>query len=204
MTDIAELQKIWITNGDEVAKGSKVPVPDSLIKKLKSLESFQNRMNRVKILVLFVVLVSMVFILTAVKTYSLITYLGFGVILTSVVIFMIYYLKNQFNISNLKFDQESISFTESTIKSLQKQISIFGIPAFIFFLSLVLGLNLMLWGLTENHSLDEKINLYILDNVIMIISYFSGYRVRMWRTKREVVPVIDELLKMKNNLLSEY
>jgi len=204
MNDIAELQKIWMTKGDEVANGTEVLVPDSLMKKLKSLESFQNRINRLKMIVLLVVLVSMGFILTTVKTNSLITYLGFGVIIVSVVIFMIYYLKNQFKISNLKFDQESIGFTESTIKSLQKQISIFGTPAFVFFLSIVLGLNLMLWGLSENHSMDEKVNLYILDNVIVIVSYFIGYRVRKWRTKREVLPVMDELSKVKDHLTSEY
>ncbi|NVO11501.1 MAG: hypothetical protein HXX16_16180 [Bacteroidales bacterium] len=203
MNDIAELQKIWMTKGDEAANGTKEPVPDSIMNKLKSLETYQNRINRIKIVVITVLLLSLLLILASAKVYSTYKLLGFGVILASVAIFMIYYLKNQFKTSKLDFTSGSINFTESTLKALQNQNAIFKVPFIIFFISIVSGLNLSIYGGSADLTTDEMITLYLFNNIFVIACGIIGYRIRLWRIKKEVTPLIDELTKVKESLGSE-
>jgi len=203
MNDIAELQKIWMTKGDEAANGAKGLVPDSIINKLKSLETYQNRINRIKIVVITALLLSLLLILASAKVYSIYKFLGFGVILASVVIFMNYYLKNQFKTSKLDFTSGSLDFTESTLKALQKQNAIFKVPFFIFFISIVTGLNLSIYGGSADITSYEMVMLYLFNNIFVIACGFIGYRIRLWRIKKEVSPLIDELTKAKESLSSE-
>lgn len=200
MNDISELQKIWLAKGDEATSAIKQPTPDSLLKKLKSLEKHQARINIIKIVVISSMLVLMFYIFPKSVSHPVSVYSGFGIVTISIVAFMAYYLKNQFKTSKLNFACGSMEFTNQTIELLQKQNAIFRTPFRIFFVSMAIGLNLMLIGGTMDLTTHEAVLVFLIDNSSLIVFTFIGYRIRIWRIKREVTPLIDELTKAKKSL----
>lgn len=202
MNDISELQKIWLAKGDEAINTNMKPDPDSLLKKLKSLENLQTRINIIKIVVIGTLLAFMIYIFPKSVSHSMSVYSGFGIVTTSIVAFMAYYLKNQFKTSKLNFACGSMEFTNQTIELLQKQNAIFRTPFRIFFVSMAIGLNLMLIGATVDFNSHEAILVFLIDNSSLVIFTFIGYRIRVWRIRREVNPLIDELTRTKESLSS--
>lgn len=203
MNDIAELQKIWMTKGDGAVNDAIQNTPNSLMKKLKSLENTQSRINIIKVIVISSLLILMFTLFPKSKVISLSAYIGFAIIFLSIVVFMAYYLRNQFNTSKLNFTYGSLEFTNQTINLLQKQNAIFKRPFLIFFISMAFGLNLMLIGASADLTTKELILLLLIDNTSLVVFTFIGYRIRVWRIKKEVSPLIDELTKAKESLSSE-
>jgi hypothetical protein len=203
MNDIAELQKIWMTKGNGAVNDAKQATPDTLMKKLKSLENTQSRINIIKVIVISSILIMMFILFPKSKVSSVFAYIGFAVIFISIVVFMTYYLRNQFNISKLNFTYGSLEFTNQTINLLQKQNAIFRKPFLIFFISMAVGLNFMLLGASVGLKTEEILLLFLIDNTSLVVFTFIGYRIRGWRIRREVTPLIDELTKAKESLSSE-
>lgn len=145
----------------------------------------------------------MVTLFPKLNVVSILAYIGFAIIFLSIVVFIIYYLKNQFNTSKLNFTYGSLEFTNQTINLLQKQNAIFRKPFLIFFISMAFGLNLMLIGASADLTAKEILLLLLIENTSLVVFTFIGYRIRIWRIKREVTPLINELTKTKESLSSE-
>lgn len=201
MNDFNEIQQIWnmATAADNAA--SEKYTPDSLLQKLKKLERIQGRMNRIKILVLALLLGTMIYSLSALAEVTYPVYIGFGIITLSVIGFMIYYLKNQFNIKRLDLTLDSLKFVDRAIEMLERQNSIFKVPFRLFALLLIAGTNIILLGLEID--LNDRFSLHMKITFMILVSTLIGIQIRNWRTRKEVDPIIAELDSYKQGLIKD-
>jgi hypothetical protein len=128
-------------------------------------------------------------------------YSGLAVIFAGVTVFMIYYLKNQFNIKRLDFSSPSLAFMDNATNMLEKQNSTFKGPFLLLSACLLLGANIMATGFSTDH--EDKFQMHIIYTFLMAVSMLGGYRVRMWRIRKEVTPLLEELKLLKENLRTE-
>lgn len=201
MNDFNEIQQIWnrATAADNNTLDSYTP--ESLIQKLKKLERIQNRMNRIKVLVLAFLLGTIIYSLSALAEVTYPIYIGFGIITLSVIGFMTYYIKNQFNIRQLDFSLDSLNFVERAIEMLERQNSIFKVPFRLFALVIMAGTNIMLLGLEID--LNDRFSLHMKITFMILVSTLIGIQIRNWRTKKEVDPIIAELNSYKQGLIKD-
>ncbi len=201
MNDFNEIQQIWNTATAAGNTAQDSYTPDSLIQKLKKLERVQNRMNRIKVLVLASLLGTIIYSLSTLAEVTYPVYIGFGIITLSVIGFMTYYLKNQFNIKRLDFSLDSLNFVERVIEMLERQNSIFKVPFRLFALVLIAGTNFMLLGLEID--LSDRFSLHMKITFMILVSTLIGIQIRNWRTKKEVDPIIAELSSYKQGLIKD-
>jgi hypothetical protein len=201
MNELNELQNIWKTGKREKKELTSVNVPESLVEKLKKLENNQNRINRLKVLVLIMIFTELVYVLNRFDAVTPVAYAGLGMILLGVSAFMFYYFKNQFNIKHLDFKTSSVTFTGDAIRMLQKQNSIFKAPFLVLSVCTLIGANIILLGFKPFS--EERIIMHAIYSIIIVISAFLGYRIRLWRIKKEVLTVIRDLQRTNDNLNRE-
>jgi hypothetical protein len=201
MNDLNEIQDIWKTgtNSNSVKTIPGNSLPNSMIQKLKKLESLQSRINKLKILVLLFLFGMIGYSISTLSDINYPVYIGFGIVMMAAICFMAIYLKNQFNIKKLDFTTDALKFAESAIEMLKGQNSIFRLPFTIFALLLVLGTNVMLLGVDLSTQDPYKIHINI--SFIIVVSALIGLRIRLWRIKKEIDPLITELNDFKESLL---
>lgn len=200
MNDLNELQDIWKSGTNNVKTSPGNYMPGSMIQKLKKLESLQSRVNKFKILVLLFAFGLISYSLSTLSHNSYQVYLGFGILIIATVYFMVIYLKSQFNIKRLDFTADSLAFAESAIQMLEKQNSIFNVPFRVFALLLMVGANIMLLGLDLES--EDHFMLHINITFFIAVSALIGLRIRMWRIRKEVDPIIADLKAIKESLKS--
>lgn len=201
MNELNELQNIWKTGKNTAKEFSSGTVSESLIEKLKTLESNQTRINRLKIFILIMIFSQMVYWLNRLNAGTIWMYGGLGVIFTGVTVFMLYYMRNQFNIKKLNFTAPSAVFMDEAAHMLEKQNSIFKVPFLLFSACLLIGANIMAIGFSSTH--EDKFRMHMIYSFLLVVSTFWGHRIRMWRIRKEVTPLLDELKTLKENLKAE-
>ena len=203
MNDFAELQKIWSTKGiDDRIPDTGKSLSESLLEKLRSFESFQTKLNRFKIVALLAIMVSIVLMLSNLNQIALISYVGISVCFIGVIVFMVYYMKNQFNIAKLDFTNVGLTFLNDAIGMLHRQNNIFKNPVVLMVISQVIGLNMFYFGLNEKSNTTENLITHIVATLFLCACAYLGFRIRLWRIKKEVMPLIEELEKIKKDLQS--
>lgn len=202
MNEINELQNIWKSGSSRITNDIQVQkVPDTLMEKLKSLESKQTKINRLKVLVLVMIFSQMIYWINRINTGSAMIFIGLGIIFTGVLIFMLFYFKNQFNIKKLNFAGSTLDFINDAIRMLEKQNAIFKTPFLVFTMCIIIGVNVMLIGFPDFE--ESKTVMHFIYTLLVASSSFLGYKIRKWRTKNEVLPVLEELYKAKESFGSE-
>ncbi|MDX9848239.1 MAG: hypothetical protein RBT74_14750 [Tenuifilaceae bacterium] len=205
--DFNELQQMWINQRvDEVSAQKIATNVDSIMGKLKSLQKRQDRVNKLKILTVTLILLSIVptiFRLDLQGDKLINVLIGFSIILTSLIAFFTYYLQNQLRVSRLPFGQSTENFINSAIHQLRKQNAIFRLPFLLFILGMLTGLNFLMLGMTSNADMALRIQIHGLSSLFLLIAAFMGYRVRHYRTRQEVLPIIKELMEAKEKLGKE-
>lgn len=198
MNEMNDLQNIWKSGSSRITNDINVQkVQDTLMEKLKSLESKQTKLNRLKVLVLVMIFSQMIYWINRINTGSAIIFVGLGIIFTGVLIFMLFYFKNQFNIKKLNFAGSTIDFVNDAIRMLEKQNAIFRAPFLVFSLFIAIGVNVMLTGFPDFE--ESKMVMHLIYTLLVASSSFLGYKIRKWRTKNEVLPVLEELYKAKKS-----
>lgn len=204
MNNFAELQKLWSRKGvDDTIASTGESFSDSLVERLRSFETNQNRINRFKLVVVVSICISIIYTLILFKVDSLVSFLGLAVMLASILAFMLYYFKHQFNINRLDFTSNSYKFVNMAIGMLNRQIAIFRRPFVYFILTIILGFNIFCLGIPNNSGFLEIAYLHIASSVFIALSAYLGLKIREWRTKREIAPLLEELNSVMNNLASE-
>lgn len=196
MNELNELQNIW-KSGVQGDKKNTGHLPESLPEKLRKLENHQDKLNRLKILVLILIFAQMVYWINRFDRYSLHVYLGLGIIFLSTVLFMTYYFRKQFNSRKLNFNNSSVCFAREAIQMIEKQIAIFRLPFLIFVVFIVAGANIMLWGLYRG---DNKLSAHLNYTFFISASSCIGFLIRRRRTRKEVLPLLDELKKLEETI----
>jgi hypothetical protein len=202
--DFAELQAMWVNQKvAEVSLVGKETQIDSLLGKLKSLQLHQDRMNRIKLIIIILILGSS---LPSVVTLGLqgnhlyFVLVGYATVIVSVISFFTHYLRNQLKVSKLPFDQSTEQFLGTSIHRLKKQNNIFKKPFLFFILGMLMGLNLLLWGMLSDIDLFVRIQLHGVSSAFLLLAGFFGYQFRLLRIKNEVLPIVEELIRVKENL----
>lgn len=201
MNELNDLQNIWQSGKSDIKHISKEQVPGDLIQKLKKLQSFQDRINKIKVLFIAIVLLQLGYTFYDNHITSVTTYVGLGIFVISIVLFLTTYLRNQFNIRKVDFTAPSMEFATTAIQMLEKQNAIFKQPFLIFCILLTIGSNTLLAGLISSG--DNRLLFHVSNTLILAFAMFMGYKIRMWRIKKEVTPIIDELKALRENLNSE-
>lgn len=204
MNDFAEYQKLWMTKGvDDTRLETGKTLAESLHGKLNSFESYQVKLNRFKLIGASVSVIFIIYSVFNLGAMPLISYIGIALSLIGVISFFVYYLKNQFNISKLDFSSIGNDFVDNALGMLHKQNNIFKKPILLFFLSLIVGLNLFYLGILEKLENMERLLVHIVATIFVGLAAYLGYLIRMRRIKKEVFPLIKELEQIKENLKSE-
>lgn len=205
--DFNELQELWANQRvDNDSEDRNTSFADSVISKLKSLQTRQDRINRLKLLAISLILLSTVpsiFRLNLQGDVLITVVAGFSIILVSLIVFFTYYLRNQLRVSKLPFGESTERFLDSAIQSLHKQNSIFRTPFLLFILGMLLGLNIMLLGMIDETEVYLRIQIHGSMSLFLLIAAFMGFRVRHYRTRQEVLPIIKELKEAKEKLGKE-
>jgi len=202
--DFAELQALWTNQKvDEVAMGDKLSYMDSLLGKLKSLQLHQDRLNRIKLIIIILLLGSSlpsVVKLGLQGNHLYFVLLGCAVVILSIISFFTYYLRNQLKVSKLPFDRSTEQFLGTAINRLIKQNNIFKKPFLFFILGMLIGLNLLLWGMIGDIDMVERIQIHGVSSAFLLLAGFLGHQFRLLRIKNEVLPIVEELVRVKKNL----
>lgn len=172
----------------------------NLMEKLSNLQGRQSKINRMKLFALFCILVYLITTVSKIGITSIAMYIGIIVLILSVVVFMTYYFRNQFNTAKLDYSLNSIQFAKQAIEQLKRQKSIFGIPFILFIFFMILGANLLFLGIGTEHSMYDIILLHLGLSAMIAIFGSLGLLVRRSRTKKEVDPIIEELNQIINNV----
>lgn len=195
MNDINDLKDIWKQLDCVSDNFSNEKTSGELIGKLKKLETFQNKINRIKIFVMLVALTMIGFSVSQLEHITIMIYAGLAIIIAGITFFMWKYLKDQFKIDRLDFTTNNQKFIKDAVQMLEKQNAIFKTPFKIFAITLIIGINVLLLGLDlDNH---ERLILHTNASSILSIASFLGYRIRMWRIKKEITPLLHELNSAK-------
>lgn len=201
MNDFAEYQKIWMTKGvDDTRLETGKTLAESLHGKLNSFESYQVKLNRFKLIGASVGVILIVHSVFDAGVMPLISYIGIALMFIGIASFPIYYLRNQFNISKLDFSSIGNDFIDNALEMLHRQNNIFKKPILLFFLSLIVGLNLFYLGTLQKSEIMERLLIHISATIILGLGAYLGYYIRMRRIKKEVFPLIKELEQIKENL----
>ncbi len=199
-----ELQELWNSQRvDNESMDLNTSHADSIISKLKSLQTRQDRINRLKLLAISLILLSTIpsiFRLNLQGDMLITVVAGFSIILVNLIVFFTYYLRNQLRVSKLPFGESTEKFLDSAIQSLNKQNSIFRIPFLLFILGMLMGLNIMLLGMIDDADAYLRIQIHGLMSIFLLSAAFMGYRIRHYRTRQEVMPIIKALKEAKENL----
>lgn len=201
MKEFEELQLIWKSSVKEKKDNNLNQVPGKILEKLKKLEGFQHRINMIKILSVSVILSLLIIIPSVTGIKSITVYFGLGIIILSTVLFMLVYFKNQFNIRKLDFTAEAKDFTDQTLNSLKKQNNLFRLPFLIFILAMIAGSNVLLIGLKGSSA--GKLSDILKSTALIALFSFIGYFIRLRRIKKEITPIMDELINLKESLTRE-
>lgn len=204
MIDFAEYQKLWVTKGiDDTSLKVGRSLAESLLGRLKSFESHQTKLNRIKLAGSFIGVALIIFSVVQIEAMPVISYVGIALILLCNALFLVYYIKNQFNTSRLDFSSAENDFLDHALGMLHRQNAIFKIPLLSFFLSMIIGLNLFYFGLFEKSAMVDRILVHIAATILVGLASCLGYFIRVRRIKKEVTPLISELEQIKENLKSE-
>lgn len=202
--DFAELQAMWVNQKvAEVSLVGKETQIDSLLGKLKSLQLHQDRMNRIKLIIIILILGSSlpsVVKLGLQGNHLYFVLVGYTTVVVSVISFFTHYLRNQLKVSKLPFDRSTEQFLGTAIHRLMKQNNIFKKPFLFFILGMLIGLNLVLWGMISDIDLLIRIQLHGVSSAFLMLAGFFGYQFRLLRIKNEVLPIVEELMRVKENL----
>lgn len=201
MNELEYLRKVLADAATEESHA--IPSPkesQNLMKKLSNLQSHQTKMNRLKLVVIFCIILYLITTVSKIGITSIAMYAGIIVIILSVVVFMSFYLRNQFNTAKLDYSLNSIQFAKQAIEQLKRQKSIFGIPFILFIFFMILGANLLFLGIGTEHSMYDIILLHLGLSAMIAIFGSLGLLVRRARTKKEVDPIIEELNQIINNV----
>ena len=128
-------------------------------------------------------------------------YIGFGIIGIAVIVFMTYYMRNQFNIKRLDFTMNSLAFAQKAGRMLERQNSIFKGPYRIFVLVMMAGANIMLLGVDMNA--HDRFFFHSNVSFLIVVSALIGMLIRNWRIKKEVKPIIAGLEDFMEGLMKE-
>jgi hypothetical protein len=166
-----------------------------IIKKLKDLDFFQKRVNILKVVVIFLLLTFFVTSICLLSNITVDIYIGGSIIIASIVVFILYYLKNQVNSSKLDYTLNSVQFAKEAISALKKQNRVFGLPFILFILALISGVNIIY--LRVEPDTTTPVIFHIGLSLIIALSGLLGLLVRRWRIRKEVTPLIEELNKLE-------
>ncbi len=172
----------------------------NLMEKLSNLQGRQSKINRLKLVVIFCIILYLITTVSKIGVSSIAMYVGIIVILLSIVVFMTFYLRNQFNTAKLDYSLNSIQFAQQAIGQLKKQKSIFGVPFMLFLLFMIIGANILFLGIGTEHSMYDIILVHLGLSAMIAVFASLGLLVRRSRTKKEVDPIIEELNQIINNV----
>lgn len=199
MNELDYLRKVWeentIANTSQDAPVLKENM--SMVKKLKSFDHFQKVINGLKIFIITFLLASIVISLNIVGIDSVEIYIGISIIFAGTISFMLYYLRNQFYSSKLDYTQSSTLFAKEAISQLRRQNSIFGLPFILFILTMIVGINVLFLGLPSEPQSVSPLFMHITVSSFMALSGLIGYRIRRWRIRKEIYPLIADLSQLE-------
>lgn len=200
MNELDYLRKVWEEN---TIAGTSQDAPVlkenmSMVKKLKNFDHFQKVINGLKIFIITFLLASIVISLNIVGIDSVEIYIGISIIFAGTISFMLYYLRNQFYSSKLDYTQSSTLFAKEAISQLRRQNNIFGLPFILFILSMIVGINVLFLGIPSEPQSVSPLFMHITVSSFMALSGLLGYRIRRWRIRKEIYPLIADLSQLEN------
>ncbi len=204
MNELEYLRKVWEENTIAITSQDTPVLKEnmSMLKKLKSFDHFQKVINSLKVFIITILLVTIVISLNLLGVNSIEIYIGISIIFAGTIAFMLYYLRNQFYSSKLDYSQSSTKFAKEAISQLRRQNSIFGLPFMLFVLSMIVGINVLFLGIPSDPKSVSPVVMHITFSAFIALSGFLGYRVRRWRIKKEIYPLIADLSQIENQGLT--
>lgn len=198
--DFTELQALWVS---QKMTGQDGEGPGKLMKKLKALQQHQDHFNRVKILIIAIIFILLTVIFVNHQLISLLPVLGMLIVLGASVLFFRHYLKNQLNVRKLKLDAPAVDFLEHALGRLHRQNKVFGKPFQYFWLAVLVGMNVVFLGILHEEDVMSRLQIHAGFSLWLVLVSLAGLRFRQRRTRREVLPMIEELERTRKALVQQ-
>lgn len=203
MNNFDELKNLWQSQEPvRLQNESFDKTIPGVIQKLQSFDKRQFRINMIKSIAVIMILAPMVMVVLE-NTSGITGLLGMGIITAGILWFLSVYWKKQFSVNRLKLGERSLVFIEDSITQLKEQNKIFNFYFPLFGTVLLLGINVIYLGLLSTEKFYTKLYLHTGMSLMIMLFLFAGYKIRMYRIKKEWQPLIDELTEIKNDLTGE-
>lgn len=204
MDNLDEYKELWQKQKVNMkaaftATGNAIP---NILDKLKKFERKQFGINLTKTIIVALIILTMFFFLGE-TNFGLFSITGIVIIFSSVVSFLIIYWKKQFKVSELNLDDSSNKFLEHAVFKLNEQKKLFKVYFPYFGAGLIAGLNLLYLDMFEGYELSSKFYMHLGMSTLLLVAILIGWKIRMYRIRKEWQPLIDELTDIKNDLINE-
>jgi F0F1-type ATP synthase assembly protein I len=199
MFKIEELQDTWQKQAvSDVADYN--TTSKSIIEKIKTTERKIYRINIFKTVGLLIIFSILFYMMKEIEDKSILLYLGTGIIAISTIVFLIIYWKNQFRIKKLNFNLPELKFIDDSIEKIRSQKSFFQRLFLYLIICMILGINIIYFDLLSEYRSSIRLNFHLLYSLLFVGLYFIGLKIREKKFKKELQPLIDDMLELKNEL----
>ena len=199
MNDLNELQNIYRAGSAMIPNRINYQdIENDISERIKVVEKRILTINLVKIGIVSILLTLMLIIFRSFGTFSLINFLGMGIIFLATVVFIIYYWRFQFRFSQLDHNLPANEFIIHTLEKIHNQKTLFRKAFLIYVLSLIFGLNILYLGLLGNESIIIRLQFHGIISGFLIALYFLGLKIRDRKFRKDFGNLIETLEKTKN------
>jgi len=199
MDNLKEIQDLWQGHKTQINQEAEAGrISDSVLAKIRNTEKNIFRKNIFKTITVFVLFIWIIWTLKQIPLITMITWIGIGLVLLSVVTMIIVYWKIQFKSSNLKYSLPQNEFIDDTIHQMREQKKKF-IKLFIpFVLMMIIGMNIFYWDLLKETELTTRLIFHAGISLFLLVIGFLGIKFRERKFNKEFKPLIDELESIKS------
>ncbi|MFA8341512.1 MAG: hypothetical protein ACEPO8_00945 [Rhodothermaceae bacterium] len=169
---------------------------------LARLSKFEKKQFRINVLKILAVVIFILFLAVRVPM-SFFSISGLLLVVTGAVFFLTVYMQHQFKVSKLNLENDSLTLIDEAVEFLKRHLLVFKKYFWIFGLLLFLGINLIYFDVFRESEFSLRLIAHSVGSMMIVISYFGGMTIRKFRHKKEYIPVISELIEIKNDFLGE-
>ena len=201
MIELDALKKSW--KNQKPAADTKFDldkITGESLSKLKKFEKKQFNINLAKTTGIALIFIYLVWSMLFMTSFSAIKAVAVIWILLSILVFLVIYWRVQLKVNKLNVNDNSLGFIDDVLENFSQQKKLFREKFWMFGVALTIGINILYLDLLKDVPLMPRIGLHAGVCVLMFAVIWGGIKFRMRRFRREYEPVVNELLKIKEDL----
>ena len=193
-----QLIEIWQTVATDQLEMDKKYRPDDLIPQVIKLQKNQKKVLRFKtygsVSVLFMVLV--IFLSQFAMEFFSIS--GICTITASILGSLILLDRKRFKITDKERSLSTLNLAKVLEAKIKTERQLFSVYLPVMLLLIILGINLVYYGLISELETKTRIIYHIILTVSMVVAFFAGLSVRIIRFRKRFLPLLKRIHEFKN------